>query len=255
MGAGNPIGTFPAPPTVGKRIIAFPTMNSTPLQIDVVSDVVCPWCYVGKRRLEEALAQLGDEVPVEVTYHPFQLDPSVPKEGADFQSYMTRRFGGDVLPKFRSVEQAAETVGLDFNFAELPKAINTLALHRLLHVAREEGIGAEAKEALLKAYFVDRVDLTEDDTVAGVFAPLGWSREKTLDLLHSTQAEAEVRAEIRHYQQLGVSGVPFFIFNNKYAVSGAQPADVLLGAIRQAASELTVLTTDGPACDPATGVC
>lgn len=230
-------------------------MNPIPLQIDVVSDIVCPWCYVGKRRLEEALAQLGDEVPVQVTYHPFQLDPTVPDEGADFQSYMNRRFGGNALPKFRSVEQAAATVGLDFNFAQLPKAINTLPLHRLLHVARQEGTGPEAKEALMRAYFVDRVDLTDAETVVAVFAPLGWSREKTLGLLHGSEAETEVRQEIEYYQQLGVSGVPFFIFNNKYAVSGAQPAEVLAGAIRQAASELTVLTPDGPACDPVTGEC
>jgi predicted DsbA family dithiol-disulfide isomerase len=215
------------------------------ITIDVVSDVVCPWCYVGKRRLEAALETLAGQYEVAVTYHPFQLDPSVPAEGRDFLTYMNDRFGGNVLDKFSHVEDAGRTVGLDFDFAAVPKAINTLGLHRLLEIAKQEGQQAEAKEALMKAYFVD---------------PLGWSTEKTTQLLASDTAEDTVREEMYHYRQLGVSGVPFFVFNNKYAVSGAQPAEVLVNAIRQIAHEMSlqpklIASANGDTCDVATGAC
>ena len=230
------------------------------ITIDVVSDVVCPWCYVGKRRLEAALETLAGQYEVAVTYHPFQLDPSVPAEGRDFLTYMNDRFGGNVLDKFSYVEDAGRTVGLDFDFAAVPKAINTLGLHRLLEIAKQEGQQAEAKEALMKAYFVERVDLTLPINVAAALAPLGWSTEKTTQLLTSDTAEDTVREEMHHYRQMGVSGVPFFVFNNKYAVSGAQPAEVLVNAIRQIAQEMglqpkLIASANGDTCDVATGAC
>ena len=120
----------------------------------------------------------------------------------------------------------------------LPKAINTLSLHRILFVAHQEGQQAEVKEALMKAYFIDRIDLTKPENIATIMQTFGWNAEKTTELLRSTVGEKEVQDEIRYFQQMGVTGVPFFVLNNKYGISGAQPAEVLREAIEQVAQEL-----------------
>ena len=210
------------------------------IRIDVVSDVVCPWCYIGKRRLEKAIkyTQTSDNVQVddiEIVYHPFQLDPSVPAEGVDFQTYMENRFGGNFVDKFRQVEQAAETEGLSFDFANLPKSINTFTLHRILTLAEQDGIQSEVKEAFMKAYFVDKIDLTVEGNIVEIMGKYGWNELKTKEIINSDVASDEVKEEMNYYRQLGVSGVPFFIFNQKYAISGAQPSDVFVEIIEKVA--------------------
>jgi predicted DsbA family dithiol-disulfide isomerase len=224
------------------------------IRVDVVSDIVCPWCYIGKRRLEKAIkyTQSSDNVQVEdieIVYHPFQLDPSVPAEGIGFQTYMENRFGGNFVDKFRQVEQAAETEGLSFDFANLPKSINTFTLHRILTVAEQDGIQSDVKEALMKAYFVDKVDLTSDENIVSIMANYGWDEAKTKEIIYSDIASDEVKEEMNYYRQLGVSGVPFFIFNQKYAISGAQPSDVFVEIIEKVAQELEVANVEGEVCD------
>jgi predicted DsbA family dithiol-disulfide isomerase len=224
------------------------------IRVDVVSDIVCPWCYIGKRRLEKAIkyTQSSDNVQVEdieIVYHPFQLDPSVPAEGIGFQTYMENRFGGNFVDKFRQVEQAAETEGLSFDFANLPKSINTFTLHRILTVAEQDGIQSDVKEALMKAYFVDKVDLTSDENIVSIMANYGWDEAKTKEIIYSDIASDEVKEEMNYYRQLGVSGVPFFIFNQKYAISGAQPSDVFVEIIEKVAQELEVANVEGDVCD------
>ena len=208
--------------------------------IDVVSDVVCPWCYIGKRRLEKGIEGTQYSDNVQVKYHPFQLDPSVPIEGTDFQTYMENRFGAGFVSKFQQVEQAAQGEGLEFDFEKLPKAINTFTLHRILTVAETDGIQSAVKEALMKAYFVDRQDLTQEKTLTDLMQTLGWSVEKTNGILNSDVATDEVKEEMNYYRQLGVTGVPFFIFNQKYAVSGAQPAEVFTEIIEKVAKEMNI---------------
>jgi predicted DsbA family dithiol-disulfide isomerase len=217
--------------------------------IDVVSDVVCPWCYIGKRRLERGIEGTQYSDNVEVRYHPFQLDPSVPLEGIDFQRYMENRFGANFVSKFHQVEQAAEGEGLDFNFEQLPKAINTFTLHRILTVSEHDGIQSEVKEALMKAYFVDRQDLTQENVLVELMKSLGWSAEKTKEILNSDLAADAVKEEMNYYKQMGVTGVPFFIFNQKYAVSGAQPAEVFAEIIEKVAKEMNIEPVLGEVCD------
>lgn len=155
-------------------------MNKTNvIRIDVVSDVVCPWCYIGKRRLEKAIedTQSSDNVQVkavEIIYRAYQLDPSVPSTGIDFQTYMQNRFGNNFVEKFHHVEQVAQTEGLDFDFSKLPKAINTFVLHRILTVALQDGIQAVVKESLMKAYFIDRQDLTQGNILIDLLEKCGW---------------------------------------------------------------------------------
>ena len=212
------------------------------IRIDVVSDVVCPWCYIGKRRLEKAIedTQSSDNLQVkavEIIYQAYQLDPSVPPTGMNFQMYMQNRFGNNFVEKFQQVEQVARVEGLDFDFSKLPKAMNTFTLHRILAVALKDGIQSAVKESLLKAYFVDRQDLTQDNILVELLGKYGWSAEKTLSIINSEIGTDEVKAEISYYQQLGVTGVPFFIFNQKYAVSGAQSSEVFAEILEKVASD------------------
>ena len=225
------------------------------IRIDVVSDVVCPWCYIGKRRLEKGIEGTQYSDNVQVIYHPFQLDPSVPSEGTDFQTYMENRFGAGFVSKFQQVEQAAQGEGLDFDFEKLPKAINTFTLHRILTVAEQDGIQSTVKEALMKAYFVDKQDLTQENILIDLMKSMGWSEEKTKEIFNSNVAADEVKAEMNYYHQLGVTGVPFFIFNQKYAVSGAQPAEVFAEIIEKVAKELNIVPVMGQVCDVDDGNC
>ena len=224
------------------------------IRIDVVSDVVCPWCYIGKRRLEKAIegTQLSDNVQVkgtEIIYRSYQLDASVPNEGLDFQIYMENRFGANFISKFHQVEQAAKTEGLDFDFSTLPKAINTFTLHRILTVALQDGIQSEVKEAFMKAYFIDKQDLTDKNILVELLEKYGWSAEKSLAIINSDVATDEVREEMNYYRQLGVTGVPYFIFNQKYAVSGAQPAEVFMEILEKVSQEMEVEMVEGEVCD------
>lgn len=233
-------------------------MNSTnaPIRIDIISDVVCPWCYIGKRRLEKALENTHNSENVQVIYHPFQLDPAIPTQGIDFQTYAYERFGENYLQKFTQVEQAGSSVGLAFDFEALPKAINTFHLHRLLALAAAEGFQAELKEALLKAYFIEKKDLTQDDALIEVLANFGWSAEKTLAMLHSDEGSDTVKEAMHYFRQLGISSVPFFIFNKKYALSGAQPSEVFEQVLQQVLNEIAPVTTaSADVCDTETGVC
>lgn len=230
------------------------------IRIDVVSDVVCPWCYIGKRRLEKAIegTQILDNVQVndiEIIYRAYQLDPSVPQEGMDFQTYMENRFGAGFVSKFQQVEQAGKTEGLNFDFASLPKAINTFTLHRILTIALQDGIQAEVKEAFMKAYFVDKQDLTQEKTLITLLEKYGWSAEKTLSIINSDEATDGVKEEMNYYRQLGVTGVPFFIFNQKYAVSGAQPSEVFMEILEKVAKEMEVEMVEGEVCDVDGGNC
>jgi predicted DsbA family dithiol-disulfide isomerase len=224
------------------------------IRIDVVSDIVCPWCYIGKRRLEKGIKyiQSSDNLQVKdikIIYRSYQLDSSVPSEGVDFQAYMENRFGSNFVTKFHQVEQAAKTEGLDFDFSTLPKAINTFTLHRILTIALQDGIQAEVKEALMKAYFIDKQDLTQENIVIELLERYGWTAEKTLSIIHSDIATDEVKEEMHYYRQLGVTGVPFFIFNQKYAVSGAQSAEVFVEIMEKVVKEMEVEIESGEVCD------
>ena len=229
-------------------------MSSETIKVDVVSDVACPWCYVGKKRLEKALAQWKG-APVEVEWHPYQLDPTIPEEGLDRITYLTNKFGDmeSVQPMTDRLVEAGEDEGITFNFGDKWLAVNTLPLHQLLHVAGEEGFKAELKERFLKAYFDKNLHLNKIEVLTGIMADYGWSEEKTEAVIANENIAYAVKQEIVHYQQLGVRGVPFFIIYNKYAISGAQPSDVFLQALSKVAP--LEIINEGDTCDPLTGNC
>jgi predicted DsbA family dithiol-disulfide isomerase len=209
-----------------------------PVRIDVVSDVMCPWCFIGKRRLEKAL-ESAPEVRVSVAWHPFQLDPTLPAEGKDRRQYLEEKFGGpdEADRVYERVRAAGAEEEIPFAFERIARSPNTLDAHRLIRWAGVEGVQDEMVERLFTLYFVEGADLSDDATLVGAAVDAGMDREMVSRLLASEADLAETEAEVVHAQAIGVRGVPTFILDGKYAVSGAQPAEVLADAIRQVAAE------------------
>lgn len=209
------------------------------MTIDVVSDVVCPWCWIGKRRLEVALQRRGEPAPL-VRWHPFQLNPDIPHEGVDRRSYLEAKFGGAERARaiYERVEAAGHEAGIAFNFARIARQPNTVDAHRLIAwgQAGDPG-GADALvERLFAAYFTEGADLGDVEALARVAGEAGYDAAAAREHLASGSGREAVAAADARMKTLGVSGVPFFIFNQRLAVSGAQPPDILADAMDQAAA-------------------
>jgi predicted DsbA family dithiol-disulfide isomerase len=208
------------------------------LSIDIVSDVVCPWCFIGKRKLEAALALYRERNPEaaapKVTWHPFQLNPDMPQAGMDRGEYVARKFGARGRDVYGRVSAAGREAGIAFAFDKVVKQPNTLAAHGLIALAEDAGKQDEVVEALFRAYFIDGKDLTSEDTLAGIAAEAGLDADEVRTALASEDARAHVSAEEGQARAIGVEGVPFFTFNRRLAVSGAQGPEVLLEAMLEA---------------------
>ncbi len=205
------------------------------ITIDIVSDHVCPWCYVGKRRLESALEQRPD-IEVEINWRPFQLNPDIPREGEDRLQHMQSIFGPeraqmilDKLPEFGAQD------GLQFAFKKGSRAPNTLAAHTLMHWAGEISADTQhqLQELLFKANFIDCEDIGDLTILARFAAEVGMDPDAVLKKLQTQEDEPVVLDEIRQSQKQGISGVPCFIFNNEHAVEGAQSVDNLVAVLDQ----------------------
>ena len=214
----------------------------TKIQLDVVSDVMCPWCYIGKRRLEQALAELGgdgEEIEIELRWRPFQLDPTLPQEGRDRREYLEKKFGGPERAKeiYERIRQAGLEEGLEFNFDAIEVSPNTIDAHRVIRWASNEGQEIQDKlvERLFKDFFMDGAHLGKHEVLVDAARAAGMDESIVAALLATDQDREAVSQEIAVAQQMGVTGVPCFIIDNKYAVMGAQPADQIVGAIKQAA--------------------
>lgn len=229
-------------------------MDQKKITVDIVSDVACPWCYVGKKRFEAALEK-WEGTPIEVTWHPYQLDPTLPKEGIGRDDYLTNKFGSIESTRQMTDRLVAvgKEAGIDFNFGEKWMAFNTLHLHQLLHVAGQEGFKAELKERFLKAYFVDLTPLNDSAVLYDILSDFGWDSTKVDAIIQDQSIASLVRAEIAHYQQMGVSGVPFFVINNQYGISGAQSTETFLEALSQVDAMPSI--EEGESCDPEGGCC
>ena len=212
----------------------MPGANVSALRIDVVSDVVCPWCFVGKRRLEEALV-LASDLDAHVTFRPFQLDNTIAPGGIPREEYLNRKFGPERAKNmYGRLEGLGREVGIPFAFDKIKISPNTLDAHRLLRWAQATGEQAAVKERLMELFFIEGADIGDHRVLADVAAAHGIERAVAERLLASDADCDSVREEIEAASRMGVTGVPFFIFNNAIAVSGAQPAEVLVQAMRQA---------------------
>src|SRR6201996_1997794 len=205
-----------------------------PLKIDIVSDVVCPWCYIGKHRIENALA-LASDVPVEVHWRPFFLNPWVPREGIDRDKYLETKFGSVEAYKgiASRVVAAAGEEGLIYRPDLVKRQPNTIDCHRLIHWAEAKGKAAEMKQRLMELYFRDGGDLTDVNTLVAAAADVGLDADDVRKRLATDEDVELISGQAQEASEKGISGVPTFVFAQKYAVSGAQPPEQLARAIRE----------------------
>jgi predicted DsbA family dithiol-disulfide isomerase len=210
-----------------------------PLVIDIVSDVVCPWCYIGKRRIENALALVQD-VPVVVHWRPFFLNPWVPRQGISREEYLTTKFGSVEAYNgiAKRVVAAADDEGLIYRPDLVKRQPNTIDCHRLIHWADAEGSAAEMKQRLMELYFRDGGDLTNVDVLVEAAADCGLDPNDVRRRLATDEDVALVSGQAQEAADKGISGVPTYVFAQKYAVSGAQPPDMLARAIHQVSAEV-----------------
>ena len=215
------------------------------LTIDIVSDVVCPWCYIGKRKLEAALAspEAAGLPPLKIRWHPFQLNPDMPQAGVPRKQYLEDKFGGPerAAEIYARVSAAGKAVGLSLNFDGIKQQANTLLAHALIAYAQQSPqndsantLGNDVKERIMKAYFVDGLFIGNAEVLVDIAVAAGLQGAAVREFLSdSAQRDAVAQADAQA-RQMGVSGVPFFIFNQKVAVSGAQEPSALLAAMQQA---------------------
>ena len=225
------------------------------MRVDIWSDVMCPFCYIGKRKFEAALADFAHKDDVEVVWHSFQLSPDLTKEPRESVfSYLSRTKG---MPESQArqmtehVAGMAREVGLDFQFDKTVN-VNSFDAHRLSHLAAQHGAQDAVEEQLFKAYFVDGLNIADPKTLLKIGTEAGLSTKEIEEMLASDAYTEAVQADIQMASRIGVRGVPFFVLDNKYAVSGAQPAQTFLAALTQAYDEhapALVVSADSEACE------
>ena len=220
-----------------------------PLRIDVTSDVVCPWCYIGKRHLEAAMAQRPD-IAFDIRWHPFELNPDLPPEGMLRSDYARRKFGADqshLQAIFQRVENAAAATGLVLNLGGIKRQPNTLRAHALIEAALGEDGNAERQnrvvEALFTAFLMQGRDVGDPDTLRAIAASAGMKDHEISHALSDDDAHEAVRAQSEQARHSGIQGVPYFVIGEKYALSGAQPVELFLQAFEQIHAETETATT------------
>ncbi len=218
------------------------------MQIDIISDIVCPWCFIGKRNLESALATFKaehpDESPPKVLWHPFQLNPHLPPEGMPRADYTAGKFGGVERAHeiYARVARAGAEAGIDFRFDEIRVQPNTVDAHQLILLAAAFDAQDGVVESLFTGFFLEGRDLSDHKTLIELAGRGGLPASESERCLETRQLYEQVQEQDAHARTLGVEGVPFFIFDQKLAASGAQPAAVLADVMRQAANPPPVET-------------
>jgi len=236
-----------------------PIMPKT-LRVDIWSDIVCPWCYVGKRRFEAALAQFPHHDAVAVTWRAFELDPSAPRladPSVSLAQGLARKYGMPLPQADGMLVKMTETAaaeGLDFHFEKARRG-NTFDAHRVLHLAGERGVQDAVKERLMRGYFTEGAAVSDPEVLATLGAEAGLDADEVRTVLAAETYAAEVRADEGTARELGITGVPFFVIAGRFGISGAQPATALLEALdrawKEAKDEPALEAQEGAACGPA----
>lgn len=213
-------------------------MSETSLTIDIYSDVVCPWCYIGKRRLEQALESVQVHERARIFWRPFQLNPTMPKAGMDRRVYLEAKFGGqgEVQAIHDRITVAGVSAGIEFAFGRITRTPNTFDAHRLVWFAQQQGRQDAMVEALFHGYFTEGVNVGEADQLISLAAGAGLDGAAVGRFLESNDGAEGVRQEEARGRQLGIRGVPYFVLNGKATVSGAQPVETFVAAINQASA-------------------
>lgn len=240
---------------MGRRNTAGPDGVAHAVLVEIWSDVVCPWCYIGKRRFEAALSRFEHAGEVEVRWRSFELDPHAPfRRSGTMAGHLAAKYGMSVdqaAERLSAMDAMARADGLDFDLARTQGG-NTFAAHRLIHLAYEDGpaTGAAVKEALLRTYFLEFRPVSEPEVLAEVGVAAGLDPGDVRSLLDGDRFAGEVRAEEAEAAALGATGVPFFVVDRAFAVPGAQDADTFLAVLRRAWDRRSMTVVDaGPACD------
>ncbi|MDN3706112.1 DsbA family oxidoreductase [Myroides ceti] len=231
------------------------------MKIQVWSDVMCPFCYIGKKNMEAAVAKLPFKDEIEIEWKSYQLDPTLDKNtaGISINTYLSQKKGLPV-DKIKEMQQniveIGNKAGIQFN-QENAVVVNTNTAHRLIHFAQENGKGSEMEEALFKAHFTDEKNVADVTELANLAASVGLDKVKAEEVLHSEAYDYEVNQDIMDAKNMGISGVPFFVLNNKYAVSGAQPSEVFEEALFQTYNETQAISNsrDSGSCCSVDGGC
>ena len=208
------------------------------IKLDIISDPICPWCYIGKTLLDQALAQRPDH-PFVVEWHPFQLNPDMPAEGMDRREYLETKFGGKegAIRAYAPVVERAEQAGLKIDFAAIRRTPNTIDAHRLIHWAGIEDRQDQMAMALFAAYFDDGRDIGDKEVLADLADSLGMDGAVIHRLLQTNSDTDDIRARDRQFREMGVTGVPTFIVGGQQAVPGCQPPELWLQVIDELAAK------------------
>ncbi|WP_339875327.1 DsbA family oxidoreductase [Olleya marilimosa] len=207
------------------------------LKIDIVSDVVCPWCTIGYKRLEKAIQELGVADQIDIEWQPFELNPNMPAEGQNLNEHITEKYGSTLEQQNQSkkmMTDAGEELGFKFDYFDDMRMVNTFDAHVLLEYANDFGKQTELKMTLTKAFFSDRKDVSKRDVLRTALLEVGLNADEALAKLDSDEARLEVRNKQGYWKNMGVNSVPTIVFNRKSAVTGAQPVDTF----KQVLSEL-----------------
>ena len=199
------------------------------IKIDIVSDVVCPWCAIGYKRLEQAINELGIQDKVEIEWQPFELNPQMPNEGQNVQEHIAEKYGATESQQQQSQQHMTEVgkeLGFTFDYFNDMKMVNTFESHILLEYAHKFDKQTELKLALMTAFFSQRKDVSDRDVLKNILQEVGLDPDKGIALLDNTASQDEVRNKQNYWKSLGVSSVPTIVFNRKSAVTGAQPIDI-----------------------------
>lgn len=210
------------------------------LKIDFVSDVVCPWCAIGLKSLEQALDRLGGEVTTELHFQPFELNPQMAPEGEDAVEHLVRKYGStpeQISANQEAIRERGASVGFTFNMDRRKRVVNTFDAHRLLHWAALEGRQPELKQALLAAYFTDGRDVSARDVLVDVAAQVGLDPVEAGHVLDEDRYAQDVRAQEQFYRSQGIQAVPSVIVNGRYLIQGGQPPEVFEQTLRRIAAE------------------
>ena len=210
------------------------------INVDIVSDIVCPWCWLGVKMFEKAAKQTKHDI--QLSWRPYMLDPSVPESGLEYKDYMKQKFGDSPTNRFKEMrvhlEEKGPDYGINFKFDDIPMRPNTLDAHRLLKWAQGQNKGSATSEALFQAYFTDLKDVGSPEVLTQLAENIGMDSDLVSELLSKDDDKNAVREEIMFFRNLGVSAVPTFIYNGQFAVQGAQSPQVHLDAIKKAAQML-----------------
>ncbi|GAA2138869.1 DsbA family oxidoreductase [Kitasatospora kazusensis] len=220
------------------------------MKVEIYSDIACPWCYIGKRRFEQALDRFEGKDGVEVVYRPYQLVPDAPETASPHRAWLAERYGPQSVAMDARVAELGKAEGIDYDFDAALHA-NTFLGHRLLHLAETEygaAVQGDLKERLLKAHFSDGVDVGDREQLTEVAVAAGLDRARVAAYLAGEEGTAEVRAQLAEAREIGISAVPTFVFEGKWAVQGGQEAEAFLQVLKQVAAETGTAVPAANAC-------